>query len=130
LLTTSTNKSKTSWNIADNETGTAANKKIIQTEFKLGSKIISTKQSHKFFNSHILDYVDELITQQPNSESAMFSVRKSFHYEFPQIINIPVTETEIICIVSSLKNTTLYGFDGLYNKILKLHRSQISKYIT
>jgi len=130
LLTTSTSKSKTSWNIVDNEIGSAANKKMIQTEFQLGSKTISTKQLHKFFNNHIIDYVDELITQQPNTESTMFSIRKSFHYEFPQIINVPITETEVIRIMSSLKNTTLYGFDGLYNKILKLLRSQISKHIT
>ena len=60
----------------------------------------------------------------------MFSLRESFPYEFPQIINIPVTEAEVICAISSLKNETLCGYDGLSNKILKLCSSQISKPIT
>jgi len=60
----------------------------------------------------------------------MFSLRESYPLEFPQIINIPITETEIICTVSSLKNKTSCGYDGLSNKILKLCGSQISKPLT
>ena len=60
----------------------------------------------------------------------MFSFRESFSYEFPQIINIPITETEVRCALSSLKNTTSCGYDGLSNRILKLCGSQISKPIT
>jgi len=60
----------------------------------------------------------------------MFSLRESFPYEFPQIINIPVTEIEFICAISSLKNKTSFGYDGLANKILKVRSSQISKPIT
>ena len=47
-LTLSTNKSKTSWNIINNEISTPSNEKYIQTEFKLGNKNINTKQSYKF----------------------------------------------------------------------------------
>ena len=60
----------------------------------------------------------------------MFSLRESFPYEFPQIINMPITETKVICTISSLKNKTLCGYDGLSNKLLKLHGNQISKPIT
>jgi len=42
LLFSSTNKSKTSWNIISNETGSASCKKFNQTEFKHGDKNIST----------------------------------------------------------------------------------------
>jgi hypothetical protein len=42
LLSLSTNKSKTSWNIINNETGTASSKNFNQTEFKQGNKNIST----------------------------------------------------------------------------------------
>ena len=59
----------------------------------------------------------------------MFSLRESFPYEFPQIIN-PITEAEVICAISSLKNKTSCGYDGLANKILKLCSNQISKPIT
>jgi hypothetical protein len=107
-----------SWNIVDNEIGAASNKKFIQTEFKLGNKNISTKQPSKIFNNYIINYVAELIKQQPNTESAVFSLRESFLYEFLQIINIPITETEVMFTISSLKNKPSCGFDGLSSKIL------------
>ena len=99
---------------------------------KLGNIIIGINQSAKIFNNYFTNSVDELITQQPNAESAMFSLRESFTYEFPQIINIPFTEAEVICAISSLKNKTSCEYDGLSCKILKLcaSSSQISKPIT
>jgi hypothetical protein len=96
LLSSSKNKSKTPWNIINNEIGTASSKKYTQAEFKLGNKITGTNQLAKIFKNYSLNNVDELIIQQPNTESAMFSLRKSLPYEFPQIINIPVTEAEVI----------------------------------
>ena len=92
-----------SWNIIDNEIGTASSKKFTETEFKLGNKNISTNQSAKIFNNQFINSVDELIAQQPKTESALFSLRESFPYEFPQIINVPNTETEVIYTTSSLK---------------------------
>jgi hypothetical protein len=100
-LSSSTNKSKTSWNIINNETDTASSKK-----FKLGNKVIGTNQSAKIFNNYIINSVDELITRQQKIESALFSLRESFPYEFTQIINIPITDAEVICAISSLKNKT------------------------
>jgi hypothetical protein len=38
---------------------------------------------------------------------------------FPEMINISITETEIICTIASLKNKGSYGYDGISNKILK-----------
>jgi hypothetical protein len=43
----------------------------------------------------------------------MFSLSESFPYEVPQIINIPITEAEVVCAISSLKNKTSCGYDGL-----------------
>ena len=127
LSFSSTNKSKMSWNIINNEIGTASSKKFTQTEFKLGNKIIGTNQSAKIFNNYFNNSVDKLITQQPNTESATFSLRESFPYEFPQIINIPIAEAEVICTISSLKNKTSFGYDGLSKKILKLCSNQFLK---
>jgi hypothetical protein len=59
-------------NIVNNEIGTASGKKFTQTEFKLGNKIIGTNQSAKIFNNYFINGVDKLITQQPNTESAIF----------------------------------------------------------
>jgi len=90
LLSSSTNKSKTSWNIISNEIGTASSKKFTQIEFKLCNKNISTNQSSKIFNNYFINSVNELITLHSKTESAVFSHRVSFPCEFPQIINIPI----------------------------------------
>ena len=90
LLSSSENKSKTSWNIISNEIGMASSKKFTQTEFNLGNKNISTNQLAKIFNNYFINSVNELITVQSKTESAVFSRRVSFPYEFPQIITIPI----------------------------------------
>ena len=100
LLSSSTDKSKTFWNIINNEIDTASSKKCTRTEFKLGNKIIGTNQWAKIFNNYFINSVDELITQQTNTEWAIFSLRELFPYKFPQIINIPITETEVVCAIS------------------------------
>ena len=66
------------------------------------------KQSAKIFNNYFINPVDELITQKPKTELAIFSLRESFPHKFPQIINIPITETEVICTTSSLKKIKLH----------------------
>jgi hypothetical protein len=76
LLSSSKNKRKTSWNIINNEIGTTSSKKFTQAEFELGNKIIGTNQLAKIFKNYSINNVDELITQQPNTESAMFSLRE------------------------------------------------------
>ncbi|GFG38975.1 hypothetical protein Cfor_07998 [Coptotermes formosanus] len=127
LITSSTTKSKTSWNIINSEIGTASNKRHTQTEFNLGSKTININQAAKTFNSYLINLVYDLITQDSNSELALSSLRESFPYEFPQITNIPISEAEVTSTTSSLKNKTSCGYDGLSNKILKLCGSHISK---
>jgi hypothetical protein len=129
LITSSTTKSKTSWNI-NSEIGRASNKRYTQTEFNLGSKTININQAAKTFNNYFINSVDELTTRDSNPELALSSLRESFPYELPQIPNIPITEAEVISTVSSLKNKTSCGYDGLSNKILRLCGSHISKPLT
>jgi hypothetical protein len=50
-----------------------SNKKLTQTEFKLGNKTINVNQAAKTFNNYFINSVDELITQQPQTESAIFT---------------------------------------------------------
>jgi len=84
------------------------------------------KQSAQIFNHYFINSVADLITQQPKTVLANFSLRESFPHEF----NIPVTETEVICTLSSLKNKTMCGYTGLSNKILKLCGNVTSKPLT
>ena len=62
MLTLSTNL-KCLGSFINNEIGTASNKKLTQTEFKLGIKNVSMKQPAKIFNNYFINSVDELITQ-------------------------------------------------------------------
>ena len=58
LLSSSTNKSKTSWNIINNEIGTASSQTFTQTEFKLVNKNISINQLAEIFNNCFINSVD------------------------------------------------------------------------
>jgi hypothetical protein len=71
-----------SCNIMNNEIGTVSNKRFTQTQFKVGNKTISMKQSAKIFSNYFINSVDELITQQPKIELAVFSFRGSYPCEF------------------------------------------------
>jgi len=77
---------------------------LLKQNLNLVKKNTSTNQSAKIFNNYFINSLDELITQQPKTESPVFSLMELFPYEFPKIINIPVTVTEVICTISSLKN--------------------------
>jgi len=55
LLSSYKNKSKTSWNIINNEIGTASSKTFTQAEFKVDKKMIGTNQSAKIFNNCFID---------------------------------------------------------------------------
>jgi len=82
------------------------------------------------FNNFFTNSVDELITQHQKTELAIFSLPESFPRVFSQIINIPLTETEVIGTVSAIRNKTSCGYDGLSNKILKQCGNQFSKPLT
>jgi hypothetical protein len=43
------------------------------------------------------------------------------------MVNIPITESEIICTIASLKNKGSYGYDGISNTLLKKCSDFISK---
>jgi hypothetical protein len=49
MLTSSTNKSKMSWKIINNEIGRVSNMKFTQTEFRNGNETINSKKSSKVF---------------------------------------------------------------------------------
>ena len=47
----------------------------------------------------------DLITQKPNYDFAIALLEKIFPSGFPSIVNFPVTEAEVKCTISSIKNT-------------------------
>jgi hypothetical protein len=89
------------------------------SEFKLGNKLIHKGQSAEAFNNFFLNVFKELNIEQANIELASLLLYKSFPGGFPEMVSIPITESEIICTISSLKNKGFYGYDGISNKLLK-----------
>jgi hypothetical protein len=127
LLVSSNNKSKTSWNIINSETGKMNTIVHTPSEFKLGNKRIHKDQSAEAFNNFFLNVVEELNIEQANIELASLLLNKLFPDGFPEMINIPITESVIIYTIASLKNKGSYGYDGISNKLLKKMRFLISK---
>jgi hypothetical protein len=127
LLASSNNKSKTSWNIINSETGKMNTIVHTPSEFKLGNKLIHKDQSTEAFNNFFLNVVEELKIEQANLELASLLLNKSFPDGFPEMINIQITESEIICTIASLKNKGSYGYDGISNELLKKCSDLFSK---
>jgi hypothetical protein len=116
-----------SWNIINSETGKMNNIVHTPSEFKLCNKLIHKDQSVEAFNNFFLNVVEELNIEQANNKLASLLLNKSFPDGFPEMISIPVTESEIICTIASLKNKGSYGYDGMSNKLLKNCSDLISK---
>jgi hypothetical protein len=68
LLVSSSNKSKTSWNIIKSETCKMNTRIHTLSEFELGNKFIHKDQSAEAFNNFFLNVVEEL-----NIEKAILS---------------------------------------------------------
>ena len=86
-------------------------------EFNLGSRFCNNPANA--FNKYYLNIIDE-VRIQSNIESTKFSLKGAFPQGFPEIINIPITELEVKCTIKVLKNKNSSGYDGMYNKIIKV----------
>ena len=97
-------------------------------EFNLGSR--SNYNPANVFNKYYLNIFDELRIQQTNIESTKFSLKEVFLQGLPEIINIPVTESEVKCIIKVLKNKNSIEYDGISNKIIKAGCDHFSEPLT
>jgi hypothetical protein len=71
--------------------------------------------------------IDTLNIEQTNTDSAVLLLKKSLSNGFSEMINIPVTEAEIIHTITSLKSKSSTGYDGISDKISKLSGQHLSK---
>ena len=117
LIKTSRNKTKTLWKIINKETSKSNLTKNISTEFNLGS--ISHNNPANVFNKYYIYIIDDLRIQQANTVSTKFPLKKVFPQGFPDIINTPITESDVKCTIKVLKNKNPSGYDGISNKIMK-----------
>ena len=62
-----------------------------------------------------------------NIESTKFSCKAAFPQGFPEIIKIPITESEVKCTIKVLKNKNSSGYNGISTKIINAGCDQINK---
>jgi hypothetical protein len=77
--------------------------------FKFSNRSIHSDQSAEAFNNYFLTLIDALNIQQTNTDSAVLLLKSSFPSCFPEMLNIPVTEAQIICTIISLKSKSSTG---------------------
>jgi hypothetical protein len=82
------------------------------------------------FNKYYLNIIDDRKIQQANIESTKFSLKVAFCQGFAEIINIPITESEVKCTFKLLKIKNSSGYDRICNKVIKAGCDHISKPLT
>ena len=81
--------------------------------------------THIFFSS-----VNKLVGQSSNNVCFLPLSCEYSTDKISEIVNIPITEAEVLSTINSLKNKSSCGYDGLSNKIIKLCGEQIAKPLT
>lgn len=109
IIMASTNKTKASWKIIKNEIGRDPNKKFSYSELRDGNVKIDINKAAKSFNSYFLSSVCKLISHCSNSECSMPLLLEGSSDKFSEIVNIPITEAEVLSSILSLKNETSCG---------------------
>jgi hypothetical protein len=116
LITSLANKLKTTWTIIKNESEKACSTEQAPLLFKFNNRNINSAEA---FNNYFLALIDTLNIQQTNTDSAILLLKNSFPNGFSEMINISVTEADIIHTITSLKSKSSTGYDGISDKILK-----------
>jgi len=62
--------------------------------------------------------------------TAISLLRNLYQFNFTEMEVIPITESEIICTISSLKNKNSSACEGISNKMLRLCRKFLGKPLT
>jgi len=102
LIRTPRNKNKTLWKIINKESGESNLTKNIPTEFNMGSRFHYNLTNA--LNKYWLNIIKLRI--QSNTE---FSFKAAIPQGFPEIIKIPITESEVKCTIKVLMNKNSSG---------------------
>jgi Notch-like protein len=124
------NKTKVTWNIINNETGKVQNINPIPSVFKLNQSNIQIDYAAEAFNDYFLNLVASLKLGMVSIDLAVSLLQRRFPIEYSDTIVIPFTEAELICAIASIKNKNSAGFDGVSNKIPRLHGKFLGKPLT
>jgi hypothetical protein len=104
--------------IIRDEMGKSGSNNQTPTSFKNDNLIINPIQIANVFNDYFVNVVDSLQSEHVSIDHALKLLQNSFPQDFPEMINIPVMETEIVCTINSMNNNNLSGYDKISNKLL------------
>jgi hypothetical protein len=113
------------WKIINNETGKSNLTKNIPMKLNLGNRFQNKPAND--FNKYYINIIDDRKIHHANIESTKFSLKEGFCQGFAEVINIPITESEVKCTFKILKNKNSSGYDGMSNKIIKAGCDHVSK---
>jgi len=98
--------------------------------FKLKEINIHIHQAAEAFNKYFLNLVDSLKVNNVDIYTAISILRNLYPFNFAEMEVIPITEYEIICTISSLKNKNSSVCEGISNKMLRLCGKFLGKPLT
>ncbi|PNF21509.1 hypothetical protein B7P43_G13548 [Cryptotermes secundus] len=128
LIVNSDNKSKTIWNIVNNETGKYNNNNNHDPPplTKDGKKINNGLHIANAFNVYFSTIMDNRSNGPHINSGSNVSKDKFSHYlttvtigPMSEFKHVPVTSKEMKDIIKSLKNKNSFGFDEISSKVLK-----------
>jgi hypothetical protein len=126
----SSNRVKTTWKIIKDITGKTQSSNINMEIDSDAGTLTNINDIAKAFNIYFTNIAEDLTNKFIDVCKALHSLKKSYPESTSEMKIIPVTETEVIDIIKSLKNKNSSGYDGISNNILKYCVNDISKPLT
>ena len=89
------------------------------TSFKNDNLIINPIQIANACNDYCINVFYNLQSEHVSIDHALKLLQNSFPLGFPEMINIPIMKTAVMCTVTSVNNKNSSGFDEISSKQLK-----------
>lgn len=119
LITNSSNKIKTMWNIVKSETSTLVNQNEL-LELEIKNNIITDKSTMALeLNKYFLNVANDLVNKINKSPNPMTYVRAAFPNKFPDIRICKISCHEMSVIIKNMKLKPSCGYDEISSKIVK-----------
>jgi hypothetical protein len=107
--------------------GVIKNNKKLKTTYTIENQCIRSNSAANAFNDYFINVMDTLPISKFDIDHAVQLLQNYFPQGFPDMPNIPVRESEIICTIKSLKSKDSSGHGGISNRILKVCRQYLDK---
>jgi hypothetical protein len=127
MIINSSNKSKEVREIIKRESGGELKNNPSYSDLREGKVKVGNENVATAFNTYFLSSVNKLVGQSFSNACFLPLASELLTDGKSEIVNIPITEAEVINTINTLRNKTSCGYDGVSNKINKLCGDQIVK---